>query len=568
MAYVKNSAHQISMFDRVNGLPQYLKDVLEKSWAEIFKNKIFCNINEGRFSVLYSDNPATRPNSPVNVIIGLLLLKELFQNNDEELIGELHFNLKYQYALQTTSMDKQPVSINTITNFRRRLYDYYEETGIDLLQEEIEAQAKLIEQYMDIDGVKFRMDSLVVSSSCKKLSRLELIYSVNERLVKKLFAIENELIPEDCLAYLEKGNKNETIYRTRDSETAKKIDILIFHAIELYYLCIGNEEYKKLEEFKHLERMIGDQTKNEGDFEIKKGKDIASTSLQNPTDPDATYRFKYKGNVGYVANVVQSFDDDNGVITQYDLKPNVYSDQKFSKNVIEKMAEENTEKEKLLIVDGAYYSEELAGKAAEKNIGIIPTEMTGRKPNPEKISIAKFTVDEENKAVIMCPNGNAPDKSYFSDKSYTVIFDKDKCLNCPLRPQCPVKIKKDKATLKFSENSYKRHKLISLMNTEDYLEVSNKRAGVEGIPSVLRRRYKIDDMPIRGLVRSKIWFGFKIGAMNIKSMLKCSKGSGKKVAFSCFKLLIHIIYSKVTNFYAKTRFFMKNLSFKNGLFGV
>ena len=36
---------------------------------------------------------------------------------------------------------------------------------------------------------------------------------------------------------------------------------------------------------------------------------IAAPSLQNPTDPYATYRLKGKGHIGYVANVVEEFND-------------------------------------------------------------------------------------------------------------------------------------------------------------------------------------------------------------------------------------------------------------------
>ncbi len=36
-----------------------------------------------------------------------------------------------------------------------------------------------------------------------------------------------------------------------------------------------------------------------------------------------------------------------------------------------------------------------------------------------------------------------------------------------------------------------------------------KEQELKGVPSVLRRRYQIDSMPVRGLVRSKIWLGFK-----------------------------------------------------------
>jgi hypothetical protein len=58
------------------------------------------------------------------------------------------------------------------------------------------------------------------------------------------------------------------------------------------------------------------------------------------------------------------------------------------------------------------------------------------------------------------------------------------------------------------------------MGTSEYRELAKKRAGIEGIPSVLRRRYKIDYLPVRGEVRSKVWLGFKLSAINCKRLIK------------------------------------------------
>ena len=49
--------------------------MLEKSWAKTFADKVFPAIDENIFSVLYSKK-ASRPNTPVNVIVGALILKE------------------------------------------------------------------------------------------------------------------------------------------------------------------------------------------------------------------------------------------------------------------------------------------------------------------------------------------------------------------------------------------------------------------------------------------------------------------------------------------------------------
>jgi|SRR6056297_2215937 len=160
----KNSLQQISLNDTVYNMPKYLQKSLCESWAQPFQDLIFQSINEDRFSVLYSDKPS-RPNSPVNVIIGALILKKIFQLSDEELIGSIYFDTRFQYALRLTSEDRPPVSINSFINFRVRNYDYYEQTGIDLIQEEIEGLSELIADVLEIKGDKVRVDSLMIALS-------------------------------------------------------------------------------------------------------------------------------------------------------------------------------------------------------------------------------------------------------------------------------------------------------------------------------------------------------------------------------------------------------------------
>ena len=89
--------------------------------------------------------------------------------------------------------------------------------------------------------------------------------------------------------------------------------------------------------------MLGEHTNNlDGKIELKPSKKISPNSIQNPTDPDAIYRTKGKKKyTGYVANILESFDDDHKIITQYDLKQNTYSDQKFSKDTIGKLGKQD-----------------------------------------------------------------------------------------------------------------------------------------------------------------------------------------------------------------------------------
>lgn len=105
--------------------------MLEKSWAKIFADKVFPAIDGNIFSVLYSKK-ASRPNTPVNVIVGALILKEALNVTDDEIVEAMAFDIRYQYALHTTSFEEQPISDRTLSRFRARVLSYETEHDVDL----------------------------------------------------------------------------------------------------------------------------------------------------------------------------------------------------------------------------------------------------------------------------------------------------------------------------------------------------------------------------------------------------------------------------------------------------
>ena len=83
MSFYLNRAQQMAFDDPLLSLTEREREYLMNSWAKTFSKKIFPFITEERFSILYSDNPASRPNNPVNVYFGLLILREIFNQSDE-----------------------------------------------------------------------------------------------------------------------------------------------------------------------------------------------------------------------------------------------------------------------------------------------------------------------------------------------------------------------------------------------------------------------------------------------------------------------------------------------------
>ena len=83
--YKKNQRmHQPYLLSDVNDLPQRSLKHLRSSWAETFRQEVFARIPEDIFQVLYATGPS-RPNVPVNLLVGLEILKEWRGWSDEEM---------------------------------------------------------------------------------------------------------------------------------------------------------------------------------------------------------------------------------------------------------------------------------------------------------------------------------------------------------------------------------------------------------------------------------------------------------------------------------------------------
>jgi hypothetical protein len=97
----------------------------------VFGDEVFPAIDESRFAVLYSAGPASRPNTPANVVVGTLIIKEMFDHSGDGLVEALMFVVRPQHALHTTSFAEQPLSDKTLA---RCLYGREPVTGEDLFR--------------------------------------------------------------------------------------------------------------------------------------------------------------------------------------------------------------------------------------------------------------------------------------------------------------------------------------------------------------------------------------------------------------------------------------------------
>lgn len=515
--FLTNDGQQITLEDSTFRLTAREQKMLGKSWAIPFSERIFPAIDEEPFSVLYSDN-ASRPNTPVNVLMGALILKEFLGQSDDEILESLMFDIRYQTALHTTSFAEQPLSDRSLGRFRARCTAYEEETGIDLIRECVLSLSKEIAGIMKINSNLRRMDSLMVASNIKKMGRLELLYTCVSNMANLLAGDSPETLPESLQHYCCKEDRNIVIYHNRSEKTSDRIEQVLKDAKELLPLCSGN--FDDASEYQLLLRVLKEQTVQDGQggYVLKEASDpsMNSSMLQNPADPDAAYREKNgKQHRGYIANVTESVGESCSVVTDYQYEKNNHSDSRFLE---ETLAEMEVQSERVtLVADGGYSGTDHSLAADEKNIELVTTGLAGRKA---KDVHADFEFNEKGDRVLRCASGEQPKSCSYVKQSgqCRVSFPRSTCENCPHKDECQPKIFKHTAVITISIKSQERAKQQRLRGTETFKMLSAIRNGVESIPSILRRKYGIDHMPTRGKIPTKHMFGFKIAALNFKKL--------------------------------------------------
>lgn len=520
MSFKVNQSQQLTLDDSFLNLSPRTQKIVMNSWARDFADIVFPAINEERFSVLYSDRKLSRANTPVNVIIGALILKENLGLTEDELFESICCDIRFQYALHTTHLKDQPISDRTFSRFRERLYNYERSTQIDLLKDEMQSLNDTYVKFMKLNSSIKRMDSLMVASNCKRMSRLEIIYTTVFNAVRYLQKQDAaDRIPEELSHYLDPEDLNKVIYYCKSDDVGSRLDKVIREAV-IARGILDTEAWRDSSEFQLLLRVLDEQTQidEDGSIRPKDKADISSSSLQNPSDPDATFRRKAgKDNKGYVGNLIETVGEGgDSLVTDIQYEKNTHSDSAFCEEYLSSRKDDAPHE--IMITDGAYNSTENQKLAEAKNVQLVSTALTGQAPSP---IFSKFVFSDDGTKVISCPMGHAPEKCTYYPKTGVcrARFSKCYCETCPHLDECRGKLQRKTCAVHVSTKMVARAAYAEKLSAEEYRMLSRMRNAIEGIPSVLRRKFRVDEIPVFGLIRSKMFFTAKIMAYNFGKLM-------------------------------------------------
>ena len=458
--FKSNRKHlQSACISSVDSLPQREQALLATSWAQTCYEQVCARIDEAPFAVLYSDE-ASRPNVPVNILLGLEWLSSHFGWSDEEAMSHFYFDLQVRYALGLRELGAEHFDIRTLYNFRRRLLNYFEETGCDLATEAFKA---ITDQQADAFALKtrrLRMDSTMVTSNIHNYSRLQLLVEVVGRVHQMLSETDRARYAEVFSPFV-MGSSNQYVFRVRREQGAEhigRIGALMQELLESLKASYGQQS-----EYAMLQRVFAEQYAVEPDGVRPKGKDeLQSSSLLAPDDPEATFRRKgSKSYKGYVTNATETCDDDNPFQLVVDLQtdPNNVDDPTLLLEALPELKERTGCQE--LYTDGGYNNEATAMSARELDIEHIQTGIRGHSSTGMGLEAFTFELKGHEPMAITCPQGQRVGVTR-PKRNYQACFTEAICVTCPLHDDCRAK-------------PLKRGALRSLTFSSHDLEIARRR---------------------------------------------------------------------------------------------
>ncbi|MEW6756507.1 MAG: transposase [Candidatus Latescibacterota bacterium] len=532
---------QGSLFASSNLIPAAKAKRLHASWAETFRARALPLIDEEVFSSLYHEDLG-RPNRPVQTVLGVLLLKEMFQLTDEEALERLEFDLLWQHALSLTP-EEAHLPQKTLHNFRVRLMA--EQAGPLTF-------AAITDGILAVLGTKVgrqRLDSTQVMSNIAVLTRLGLFCETLRLFLTRLHDEHPRLydrVPAGLRGRYRQDDGSATAYQdARSAEGPRRLSVCARDLYRLCRLCEGTAA-QDLEAYALLQRLLADQCEvveeeqrpsrdddDQGDGAVpvvlKDPKDVSPRCLQSPHDPDATYS-AHKGK-GFEVQISETCHADNltQVITHVSVSPACGQDAQATLAVLADLIDRDQQPQEL-VADTAYGSAanaleaerlgtELVSPVAGGVSAVAPADSPSR-----LLTGADFVIDAALAEPAICPEGHfATEQRVLAHPNRVVLtFDAPTCETCPLWVRCPVPSHTARPAYVLSVDLAAAHLERRRRAEADgsFRPRYKIRAGIEATISELKRAHGLGRLRVRGRPRVLLAACLKAAACNLKRMLR------------------------------------------------
>jgi hypothetical protein len=507
----RNDQHfQWPLISDLDALPPKLKARLEASWAGTFYREVFVRVDEKPFAVLYSDE-VSRPNTPINVLVGLETLKAGFGWSDEEMDENFCFDLQVRRALGYWQLGEGHFELRTMYNFRQRLSNHMQATGEDLLAQAFTQVTDEQVVAFTLKTSKLRMDSTQIASNIRQYSRLQLLVEVLQRVHRDLSAADQQHYAPEFAPYV-KGSSGQYLYRIKPEAYAQHLEQVgqVMHKLVMALAPTYAEQpsYQLLVRVFNEHCILDGKDDNDNDdndegLRPRQGEELSATSLQSPDDVVASYRHKRGEDfTGYVANLAETCHPDNPfqLIVEVQTESNTTDDAAMLAESLPRLKERTGLDE--MHTDGGYNSPEVDQVMRLHQVEQVQTAIRGRQANPAKLNLDDFTweVDPHGQPLALtAPTGQRAEiEPGRQPDRYIARFNSPPSIS-PLPGAKPA----PPPVLYFShpqlELALRRQRSAQAQSAGCHLRVA-----IEATVGAVKRPFNNDQLPVRGPFRVKM----------------------------------------------------------------
>lgn len=523
--FVDNSiVAQRKMFTLESDLDDRLKKKLARHWSAVFFEKVFLGIDEKCFAPLYCGNNG-RPNFPVNILVGMEILKEMWNLTDEQLFERYYYDISFRRALGLSDFNEHIIAEKTLYNFRASLAQHDRERGASLMEPVFRMLRDDIIRELGIKTGTRRTDSTLIGANIKKMSRLMLFHKTLSNLVRDMRALEMSVSKE--IEEILREDEDRVTYRLDRNEYEKTTRLIAGYLYRLVAGHLGDWRISAQQSYLNARRLIDEQchiSRKKKVF-LKESMEISSSSMQNPADPDATYRKKNgEAHRGYAVHATETCDAENAIQVVMDVavvKNNVDDAAVLAESIAEYKEGSALE---MIIADGGFVSDAVREVCLANDVTIITSAIRGKTADasPDRLTSKDFSYDEETGEILLCPAGHAPRSVSVTGTKSVANFNPKKCARCKRRTLCPVRISRTQSRYVVDDTRRWLDERHEALKTGEYQEMCKMRPPVEGLMSQLKPKYLKGRVKFRRIerVRSRmVYWGIGVNFKRYRAHL-------------------------------------------------
>lgn len=527
----ETSSSQLSLAEPAFSVSARKQTRLAQSWAWHFRERCLPLIEETAFAACYcADNG--RPNVPVRLLIGLLLLKEWHDYTDTQALEAAEFDLRWQTALGLTLDDAVPCQ-KTLHNFRALLARDARVEGVFL---------QMTDQLLAALGVRTerqRLDSTQICSNIALLSRLSRFCETHRLLLRRLArhapAVLASLPEAVRRRYVRADGTDSSYDDARATEGRRRLAVCARDAWRLVDALRGMELPAPVAEtYALVERLLAEQClgletpavpqPDDADaaeapvpVRLREKGEMGAVSLQTPHDPDATYGHK---GTGYTVTLCETVGNEEApeLLTHVALTTAMAADQLQTLPTVHALDARHIAPRELL-ADASFGSTEnlLACQAAGTELVAPLTGGAGASTDAPRLYVACLPGAPPSACSLGVPALSTTRRRRNKHHWYVVTFAAAACAGCPRASVCPTVAQPDGTRVgrvleRDAVNTLRRWQEMQPAFADRY----RWRSGIEATNSECKRAHGLGRLRVRGWARVRVTVFLKALACNVK----------------------------------------------------